>query len=128
MKQQRKRQIFWSCYYLSHNNAFIYFICVPNNGIAFFKTSILVEDDVKKPQFILSQNKNCNLIICSILLAPRFAHYLIGKQMNFILFVTLYFSEFFVKYEQIIKEDKTIFNEEELKKIVKQMLERRKML
>lgn len=99
-----------------------------SHTIFFFKTSILVEDDIKKPQYILSKDKNCNLIICSILLAPRFAHYLIGKQMNSILFVTLYFSEFFVKYEQIIKNDKTIFNEEELKKIVKQMLIKRNCL
>ena len=99
-----------------------------SHTIFFFKTSILIEDDIKKPQNILEQNKNCNLIICSILLAPRFAHYLIGKQMNSILFVTLYFSEFFVKYEQIIKEDKTIFNENELELIIKQMLEKRKCL
>ncbi len=48
--------------------------------------------------------------------------------MNSILFVTLYFSEFFVKYEKIIKNDKIVFNEEELKKIVKQMLIKRNCL
>ena len=33
--------------------------------------------------------------------------------MNNILFVTLYFSEFFVKYDEIIKKDKNVFNEKE---------------
>ena len=90
--------------------------------VFYFKTAILTQNDIKKPQYILSKNKDCNIIICSIFLAPRFAHLLLGKQMNFILFVTLYFSEFFVKYDKIIKSDKMVFNEKELEKIVKQML------
>ena len=93
--------------------------------VFYFKTSILTLNDIKKPQHILSKNKDCNIIICSIFLAPRFAHLLLGKQMNSILFVTLYFSEFFVKYEKIIKNDDMVFNEEELKIIVKQMLSKR---
>ena len=90
--------------------------------VFYFKTAILTQEDIEKPQYILSQNKNCNIIICSIFLAPRFAHLIIGKQMNSIFFATLYFSEFFVKYEKIIKGDKLVFNEKELEKIVKQML------
>ncbi len=93
--------------------------------VFYFKTAILTQNDIKKPQYILSKNKDCNIIICSIFLAPRFAHLLLGKQMNFILFVTLYFSEFFVKYDKIIKSDKMVFNEEELEKIVKQILSKR---
>ena len=90
--------------------------------VFYFKTAILTQEDIEKPQYILSQNKNCNIIICSIFLAPRFAHLIIGKQINSILFATLYFSEFFVKYEKIIKGDKLVFNEKELEKIVKKML------
>ena len=96
--------------------------------VFFYKTAILTSKDIEKPKYILSKNKDCNIIICSIFLAPRFAHLLIGKQMNSILFATLYFSEFFVKYEKIIKNDKMVFNEEELKKMVRQMLSKRLIL
>ena len=96
--------------------------------VLFYKTTILTSKDIEKPKYILSKNKDCNIIICSIFLAPRFAHLLIGKQMNSILFATLYFSEFFVKYEKIIKNDKMVFNEEELKKMVRQMLSKRLIL
>ena len=90
--------------------------------VFFYKTSILNPSDIKKPQYILSKNKDCNVIICSIFLAPRFAHLILGNQMNSILFITLYFSEFFVKYEKIIKDDTWVFNDTELKKLVKQMI------
>ena len=93
--------------------------------VFYFKTAILTQNDIKKPQYILSQNKNCNVIICSIFLAPRFAHLIIGKQINSILFATLYFSEFFVKYEKILKNDKTVFDENELDKMVKQLMSKR---
>ena len=93
--------------------------------VFYFKTAILTQNDIKKPQYILSQNKNCNVIICSIFLAPRFAHLLLGKQLNSILFATLYFSEFFVKYEKILKNDKTVFDENELDKMVKQLMSKR---
>ena len=96
--------------------------------VLFFKTSILTSNDIQKPQYILSKNKNCNIIICSIFLAPRFAQLLLSKRMDSILFATLYFSEFFVKYEKIIKSDETVFNEEELKKMVKQMISKRLIL
>ena len=90
--------------------------------VFYFKTAILTQEDIEKPQYILSQNKNCNIIICSIFLAPRFAHLIIGKQLNSVLFATLYFSEFFVKYEKIIKGDKLVFNEKELEKLVKKQM------
>ena len=90
--------------------------------VLFYKTAILTSNDIKKPQDILSKNKDCNIIICSIFLAPRFAHLLLGKQMNSILFVTLYFSEFFIKYEKIINDDTLVFNDEELQKLVNQMI------
>ena len=90
--------------------------------VLFYKTAILTSNDIKKPQYILSKNKDCNIIICSIFLAPRFAHLLLGKQMNSILFVTLYFSEFFIKYEKIINDDTLVFNDEELKKLVNKMI------
>ena len=96
--------------------------------VFYYKTAILTQNDIKKPQYILSKNKDCNIIICSIFLAPRFAHLLLGKQMNSILFVTLYFSEFFVKYDKKIKSDEMVFNEEELKKSVKQMISKRLIL
>jgi len=96
--------------------------------VLFFKTAILTSNDIEKPQYILSKNKDINIIICSIFLAPRFANLLLKKQVDTILFATLYFSEFFVKYEKIIKSDQLVFNEEELKKLVKQMLSNRLIL
>ena len=92
------------------------------NSVIFYKTAILTENDIKVPQDILSKNKECNLIICSIFLAPKFAHFLTSNQMNSILFSTLYFSEFFVKYDEIIKKDETVFNEKELEKIFKKLV------
>ena len=92
------------------------------NSVIFYKTAILTENDIKVPQDILSKNKECNLIICSIFLAPKFAHFLTSNQMNSILFATLYFSEFFVKYDEIIKKDETVFNEKELEKIFKKLV------
>ena len=92
------------------------------NSVIFYKTAILTENDIKVPQEILSKNKECNLIICSIFLAPKFAHFLTSNQMNSILFATLYFSEFFVKYDEIIKKDETVFNEKELEKIFKKLV------
>ena len=92
-------------------------------SVVFFKTAILTENDIKIPQYILNKNKDCNIIICSIFLAPKFAHFLTSNQMNNILFVTLYFSEFFVKYDEVIKKDKNVFNEKELEKLFKKLVE-----
>lgn len=85
--------------------------------VLFFKTSILNENDIKVPQYIFSKNKDCHIIIISIILSPKFAYYLTNDELNSIFFVTLYFNEFFIKYENVIKEDKTIFNEKELEKM-----------
>lgn len=83
-------------------------------NVFFFKTAILNENDIKVPEYILSKNKECKIIIGSIFLSPKFAHYLTSNQMNSLLFVTLYFNEFFVKYDNIIKKDETVFNGKEL--------------
>ena len=93
-------------------------------SVVFFKTAILTENDIKIPEYILTKNKDCNIIICSIFLAPKFAHFLTSNQMNNILFVTLYFSEFFVKYDEIIKKDKNVFNEKELEKLFQKLVEK----
>ena len=84
--------------------------------VFFFKASILTENDIKVPQYILSQNKDCNIIINSVFLAPKFAHFLTSSQINSIIFITLYFNEFFIKYDEIIKKDETVFNEKDLAK------------
>ena len=83
------------------------------NYVIFFKTTILTENDIKIPKYILSKKKDCNIMISTIFLAPKFAHYLLSNQMNSIIFTTLYFNEFFVKYDEIIKKDETLFNEKE---------------
>lgn len=82
--------------------------------VIFYKTAILNENDIKIPQYILSKNKDCNIFISSVFLAPKFAHYLTSSQINSIIFITLYFNEFFVKYDEMIKKDDTVFNEKEL--------------
>ena len=40
-------------------------------NIYYFKTVILSESDIEGPQFILTKNKDCNLVIFSIILAPK---------------------------------------------------------
>jgi hypothetical protein len=89
--------------------------------VMFFKTSIMNENDIKVPEYILSKNKDCKILICSIFLAPKFAHYLTSNQINSLSFFTLYFSEFFVKYDKIIKKDETVYNEKELEKIFRSL-------
>ena len=90
--------------------------------VLFFKTSILNENDIKVPQYIFSKNKDCNIIISSLILSPKFAHYLTSDELNSIIFVTLYFNEFFIKYEEVIKKDETVFNEKELEKMFKKLV------
>ena len=84
--------------------------------VLYYKTAILNENDLKIPQYIFSRNKDCNIIISSVFLAPKFAHFLASKQINSIVFITLYFNEFFIKYEEIINKDETVFNVKELEK------------
>ena len=86
-------------------------------SVLFFKPIILNEDDVKKPQYILSKNQECNLFICSIFLSPKFAHFLTNSKIYEVLFITVYYSEFFNKYDHIIKSNKTILDEKELEKL-----------
>lgn len=94
------------------------------NTVIFFKASIMNENDIKVPEYIISKNKDCKMLICSIFLTPKFAHYLTSNQINSILFVTLYFSEFFVKYDKFIKKDETVYNEKELEKIFKELVQK----
>ena len=94
------------------------------NYVIFFKTTILTENDIKIPNYILSKKKDCNIIISTIFLAPKFAHYLLSNQMNSIIFTTLYFNEFFVKYDEIIKKDETLFNEKESEIYFKELAKR----
>ncbi len=89
--------------------------------VIFFKTSIMNENDIKVPEYIMSKNKECKIFICSIFLSPKFAHYLTTKEISSLSFVTLYFSDFFVKYDKIIKKDETVYNEKELEKIFKSL-------
>ena len=94
------------------------------NYVIFFKTTILTENDIKIPNYILSKKKDCNIIISTIFLAPKFAHYLLSNQMNSIIFTTLYFNEFFVKYDEIIKKYETLFNEKESEIYFKELAKR----
>ena len=65
-------------------------------------------------------------MISTIFLSLKFANYLLSNQMNSIIFTTLYFNEFFVKYDEIIKKDESLFNEKEsgiyFKEIIKRNL------
>ena len=86
-------------------------------NIFYFKTAILSENDIKVAKNILDINKSCNLFIFTIFLAPKYADLILNKEINTTLFSTIYFSDFFIKFEDIIKNDDRIFNEKELKKI-----------
>ena len=84
-------------------------------NIFYFKMSILSENDIEGPKYILSKNKDCNLFIFSIFLAPKYADLLLSKEINTTLFSTIYFSDFFIKFEDIIKGNFTIFKNKEFK-------------
>ena len=86
-------------------------------NIFYFKESILADEDIEKPKFILSQNKDCNLYIFSIFLAPKYAELLLNKEISTTLFSTIYFSDFFIKFDDIIKYNEDLFNEKEFKKL-----------
>lgn len=86
-------------------------------NIFYFKTAILSENDIKVAKNILDINKSCNLFIFTIFLAPKYADLILNKEINTTLFSTIYFSDFFIKFEDIIKNDDRIFNEKELKKL-----------
>ena len=90
--------------------------------IVFFKTSIMNNKDVEIPEKILQNAKDCNFIICSVFLAPKNVYYLNHKGIHSLTYITLYFSEFFGKYEELIKKDETIYNEKELDKKFKALI------
>ena len=86
-------------------------------NIFYFKESILADEDIEKPKYILSQNKDCNLYIFSIFLAPKYAELLLNKEISTTLFSSIYFSDFFIKFDDIIKYNEDLFNEKEFKKL-----------
>ena len=86
-------------------------------NIYYFKTVILSESDIEGPQFILTKNKDCNLVIFSIILAPKYADLLLSKEITNTLFSTIYFSDFFIKFGDLIVKDKTVFNSNDLEKL-----------
>ena len=86
-------------------------------NIYYFKTAILSENDIEGPQYILSKNKDCNLVIFSIILAPKYADLLLSKEITNTLFSTVYFSDFFIKFGKIIKGNEDVFNDKEFKKL-----------
>lgn len=90
--------------------------------IFFYQTSILTEEDLKILEYIISQNKSCILIINTVFLASKFADQLLHNQINTLIFNTLYFSDYFVKFEQMIKENKGTFNKDILCSIFKDKL------
>ena len=86
--------------------------------IFFYKTSILSDDDIKIPKKILSQNKSCTLVIFTIFIAPKYADLILSKEINSTVIITIYFSDFLIKYENIIKSNETIFSDKEFKKLM----------
>ena len=86
--------------------------------IFFYKTSILSDDDIKIPKKILSDNKSIILVIFTIFIAPKYADLILSKEINSTVITTIYFSDFLIKYENVIKSNETIFNDKEFKKLV----------
>ena len=86
-------------------------------NIYYYTLSILSENDIEKPKQILSKNKDCNLFIFSIFLAPKYADLLVNKEINSTLFTTIYFSDFFIKFEEIIRNNDPLLNDKEFKKL-----------
>ena len=86
--------------------------------IFFFKTSILSLDDIKIPKKILNDNKSCTLVILTIFIAPKCADLILSKEINSTVITTIYFSDFFIKYENIIKNNETIFNDKDFKQLI----------
>lgn len=83
-------------------------------NILFFKTSILSEEDMNIPEQILTLNPNCNLIINCIFLAPKFGELILGVRLNCVMLNTLYFSDFFIKFERFLINNNTTYNKNEL--------------
>ena len=86
--------------------------------IFFYKTAILSDDDIKIPLKILSDNKSCTLVIFTIFIAPKYADLILRKEINSTVIISIYFSDFLIKYENIIKSNETIFCDKEFKKMM----------
>ena len=95
-----------------------------NKYIFFYKTSILDDKDIEIPKKILAENKSCTLVIFTIFLAPKYADLILSKEINSTVITTIYFSDFFIKYENIIKSNESIFSDKEFKSL---MLEKMKL-
>ena len=83
-------------------------------NILFFKTSILSEEDMCIPEQILTLNPNCNLIINCVFLAPKFGELILGVRLNCVMLNTLYFSDFFIKFERFLINNNTAYDKKEL--------------
>ena len=86
-------------------------------NIFYFKTSILSDNDIEELLNILKDNKDCHLFIFTIFLAPKYAELLLNKEINTVLFYTIYFSDFFIKFDDIIKNNDGIFNNKKFENI-----------
>ena len=95
-----------------------------NKYIFFYKNSILDDKDIEIPRKILADNKSCTLVIFTIFLAPKYADLILSKEINSTVITTIYFSDFFIKYENIIKNNESIFSAQEFKNL---MLEKMKL-
>lgn len=82
--------------------------------IVFFKVFIMSEDDIIIPEKIVKKNKNCNLIINSLFLAPKFAEILLSNKLDTLLLNTIYFSDFLNKFELVIKKNNKYFEPKKL--------------
>jgi len=88
-----------------------------HTNIVFYKTSILGEYDLEIPEKILKENTSCNLLINSIFLSPKFADILLNGKHNIktkVMMSSVYFSDFFIKYESFIKNPDGLFKSERL--------------
>lgn len=87
------------------------------NNVFVYKTAILCDNDIKIFEKIRRENKDCKIIISTVFLAPKYAEILLRKDIDKILIATLYFSDFFIMFENLIKNDKTIYNNEILQQL-----------
>ena len=89
-----------------------------NEYIFFFKTSILSDEDINIPKKIRDNNKSCKLVIFTIFIAPKYAELILSKEINSTVIITIYFSDFIIKYGNIIKNNDTIFSDKEFKRLL----------
>ena len=84
-------------------------------NIFYFKTSILSQEDIEGINYISSKNKKGNLFIFTIFLAPKYADILLNNEN--IVISTIYFSDFFIKFENIIKNREKIYNDNDFRNL-----------